>query len=147
MTPLIRAAQPKDIPAMVGLLGQLFQIEKDFFPDPEIQALGLSELLQSKAAVLVLEADGQVWGMVSLQPLVSTALGGIVGVLEDLVIHEDHRGQGWGELLLEEITKEAKTRGYHGIKLMADRGNAGALRFYGRLGYYATNLIPMFYEE
>jgi len=96
----ISRAEPQDIPAMVGLLGDLFSIEQDFVVDPARQREGLRALLEdpSRSLVLVARAAGeeQALGMVTLQILVSTAEGGPVGLVEDLVIHPNWRGQGLG---------------------------------------------------
>lgn len=145
--PLIRPAQPADLEAMAGLLYQLFQIERDFTPDRETQLAGLQALLGSNATVLVLEWEGRVRGMVTLQTLVSTASGGPVGLIEDLVIDQDLRGQGLGEKLLEAVLARSKALGHLRVQLLADKNNPGALRFYGRLGFYALNLMALRYEE
>lgn len=89
---IIRHALPDDIPAMASLLEQLFAIEADFVADGQVQINGLSLLLRTSALLLVADEDGSVVGMISIQPLISTAEGGAVGLLEDLVVHEECRG-------------------------------------------------------
>ena len=115
----ISHAEPKDIPAMVELLGDLFSIEPDFMVDPARQEVGLKGLLEDplRALVLVARAPGaeQAVGMVTLQVLVSTAEGGQVGLVEDLVIHPEWRGQGLGAALLAELQYQGPTPGAHPI--------------------------------
>jgi len=143
MKPLIRSAQPADIPALVGLLQELFALEQDFAFDADKQAQGLDLLLQSNALVLVAEAEGQVWGMVSLQILLSTADGGPVGLLEDLVVTEKARGLGIGQALLQELTLQANKLGLLRLQLLADRDNQPALHFYQQQGWVRTQLVAL----
>lgn len=146
MSTNLRPAQPTDIPAMVALLEQLFEVERDFDFDEDLQRMGLEELLVSNATVLVAEVAGEVVAMGQMQELISTASGGKVGLIEDLVVEKAHRGQGLGEELLGRLVEAAEERGYDRIQLLADRENHGALKFYGRLGWFATNLVPLRYE-
>ena len=85
---VIRRARPSDVPSMCGLLYELFSLETDFEPAPETQEKGISALIKARnsALVLVAEKGGEVLGMCSVQVLISTAEGGRVGLLEDLVI-------------------------------------------------------------
>ncbi|MDT8447965.1 MAG: GNAT family N-acetyltransferase [bacterium] len=142
----LREATTADIPAMLGLLEQLFEIEQDFEFVESVQQLGLEELLASKALVLVAELAGEVVAMAQMQELVSTASGGKVGLIEDVIVDQAHRDQGLGEDLIEALTEAAQERGYARLQLLADKDNYRALKFYGRLGWFATNLIPLRFE-
>lgn len=146
MSALIRPATAQDIPSMIALLEQLYEVERDFDFDEDLQRQGLEELLATNATVLVADLAGQVQGMAQMQELVSTASGGKVGLIEDLVVDAEHRSQGLGEELLSRLVEVSEERGYARIQLLADRENHGALKFYGRLGWFATNLVPMRYE-
>ena len=142
MLVIIRHARPSDIPAMTGLLGELFSLEADFEVDEEKQARGLARLLeQPGACVLVAVDSGDVAGMVSIQPLISTAQGGLVGMLEDLVVRRGSRGQGIGTLLLDAAMRWAAGQGMTRLQLLADRANARALDFYTAHGWRGTELI------
>ncbi len=93
----IRPARRADLAAMVALLQALFAIEDDFTPDPERQCQGLARLLEGcgkQRCILVAEARDRVIGMATLQMLISTAQGGPVGLVEDVVVQEDCRGRG-----------------------------------------------------
>ena len=137
----IRHARPEDISAMACLLGQLFAIEADFAPDGQAQEQGLSLLLHQAACLLVADEDGVVVGMVSVQPLVSTAEGGMVGLLEDLVVDKDWRGKGIGSLLLRAALGWAQEQGLTRVQLLADKNNAKALQFYSRRSFQSTQLV------
>lgn len=138
----IRPATEDDIPAMVGLLAQLFAIEADFAIEPEVQARGLSLLLRrGDAVVLVADAAGRVAGMATVQLTVSTARGGLSAGIEDVVVDAAHRGRGLGRRLIAAAEAWARQRGALRLALLADETNAPALDFYDRLGFGRTRLV------
>ena len=137
----IRHARTNDTLAMAGLLGQLFAIEADFVADGQAQVRGLSLLLGAAACLLVADEDGMVVGMVSVQPLISTAEGGVVGLMEDLVVAEECRGRGIGSRLLHAALDWAQAQGMTRVQLLADHNNAKALQFYAKHSFYKTQLV------
>lgn len=138
----VREAGSADIPAMVELLGELFALEEDFQPDSDRQFRGLEALLadSSTGRAWVAVVDGQVAGMCTLQVLVSTAEGGRVGLVEDVVVAKAYRGRGVGRKLVEALGRWSARHGLLRLQLLADRDNAGALGFYERLGWHRTRL-------
>jgi ribosomal protein S18 acetylase RimI-like enzyme len=140
----IRQATQVDIPTLVGLLQQLFSIEQDFHPDPEKQRRGLELLLLSdQARVFVAEHAGRIVGMLTLQILVSTAQGGPVGWVEDVVVDAAHRGQGIGAAMLVHLQRWSAQRGLSRLQLLADRNNDRALDFYRKQGWTTTALVGL----
>jgi len=140
----IRTAKPSDIPQLVELLNALFTIEADFNFDQDKQACGLGLLLNSdKNCILVAELLGErrMLGMCTVQTLISTAEGGMVGLLEDLVVAADFRNQGLGEKLVAEAVGWAEYRGLKRLQLLADKNNLSALSFYEKQGWESTQLI------
>jgi GNAT superfamily N-acetyltransferase len=140
----IRNAQPSDMDVMVGLLGELFAIEADFTIDTERQRRGLKLMLDGclkHRCIKVAEVDGKVKGMCTAQTLVSTAEGGIVAIVEDVVVDLQYRGQGIGCKLMESIEDWARSRGATRMQLLADRTNFSALDFYDKIGWRPTQLI------
>lgn len=140
---VIRAATTADLGALVGLLGVLFSIEEDFRPDRRRQRRGLALMLEEPArrVVLVAERARAVVGMVSVQLVVSTAEGAPSGWLEDLVVTEEARRGGVGRALLLAAERWARSRGATRLQLLADEGNAPALRFYRRMEWAGTKLV------
>ncbi|MDD5723320.1 MAG: GNAT family N-acetyltransferase [Syntrophales bacterium] len=140
----IRNARFDDLNAMAALLGELFSIEEDFAVDEQRQRRGL-ELIVSDCynshCIKVAEVDGQVVGMCTIQTLISTAEGGMVGLLEDMVVTSSFRGQGIGHLLIKHIEAWAKEHKVTRLQLLADRTNFSALDFYGAMGWDPTRLI------
>jgi ribosomal protein S18 acetylase RimI-like enzyme len=146
----IRRATAADVDALVRLLAELFSIEADFRPDVARQRRGLALLFAAPAEKLVLVAEREaaerdrppaVVGMVSVQLVVSTAEGGLSGLVEDMVVAAGERGRGTGRLLLVRAEAWARARGTTRLQLLADRENPPALRFYERLGWRGTRLV------
>jgi GNAT superfamily N-acetyltransferase len=128
---------------MCDLLAELFSIESDFAPDREKQVQGLSALIAhppGKVLVLVAVVDGLVVGMATAQTLISTAEGGRVGFVEDVVVDRKFRSQGIGTLLLEGIMTWSKSAGLKRLQLLADSDNQPALDFYAARGLIRTHL-------
>jgi GNAT superfamily N-acetyltransferase len=142
---LIREATPADLPALCRLLAVLFEQEADFQPDADRQARGLALILGRPDVGRILCADdgAGVVGMVSLLYTVSTAEGGRAAWLEDMVMHPAPRGGGIGKRLLSGAVAQARADGCVRITLLTDATNAGAQRFYGRVGFVRSGMIPM----
>ncbi|SDI08304.1 GNAT family N-acetyltransferase [Desulfosporosinus hippei] len=140
---IIRRAESTDISALVRLLGILFSIESDFKIDESKQRKGLEIMLQddSKGCIMVAENNSQVIGMCTAQILVSTAEGGYVALIEDLVVDKEHRGIGIGKELLSSIEGWAMEKGAKRLQLLADKNNISALDFYKSIGWNSTQLI------
>jgi len=140
---LIREARDSDLEDLVGLLQELFSIEADFTPDPERQRRGLALLIDGSPdrRAFVADVAGRVVGMATVQVLISTAEGGPVGLVEDVVVAPAYRGRGLGRRLLAALEAWARDRGLTRLQLLADRGNAPALSFYERAGWAPTQLI------
>ena len=129
----IRPALSTDIPQLVLLLEELFSIEADFLIDSDKQARGLALLLNSdKDYVLVAELSGcnKIVGMCSIQTLISTTEGGVVGLLEDLIVATDYRQQGIASSMIDAAFNWSKMQGLKRLQLLADKNNALALAFY-----------------
>ena len=129
---------------MTELLAELFALESDFTPDLEKQKGGLSYLLADptgRSCVFVAERAARGVGMASVQTLISTAEGGRVGLVEDVIVDRNRRGQGIGTLLLDSIVVWSRRNGLRRLQLLADRENLQALKFYVKNGWSSTNLI------
>lgn len=146
-----RAAQRTDIPALCNLLEALFTLESDFQPDRHKQARALHLLIDrandtnSNPACLVwvAELDGLVIGMCSVQVIISTAEGGKVGLVEDVIIDAAHRNQGIGQRMLSGLEHWARSRGLTRLQLLADTHNSEAIAFYEKNAWICTQLVAM----
>jgi len=138
-------ASPDDIPQLCELLGILFAQEEEFEPDAVKQAAGLQQIIESPdAGLILLLRDGEVVvGMVNLLYTVSTARGGRVALLEDMVVRPELRGKGAGSMLLLAAIDHAKAAACSRITLLTDHANETALRFYRRHGFTASGMLPL----
>lgn len=140
----IRDALPEDLDALVALLEELFSIEADFAADEKRQRRGLSLMLDGcgkHRCVKVAQVDGRVVGMCTAQILISTAQGGMVALVEDMVVNSQCRGMGIGRQLMAAIETWAHKHGITRLQLLADRTNFSALDFYDKMGWRPTQLI------
>ncbi|QLQ32332.1 MAG: GNAT family N-acetyltransferase [Candidatus Thiothrix singaporensis] len=138
-------ATQADIPALCGLLDLLFTQEAEFQPDRDAQQRGLAAIIGNPAVghILVARQDHAVVGMANLLYTVSTALGGKVALLEDMVMAPQVRGQGMGQQLLGAAIRHAQEQGCLRITLLTDTGNHVAQAFYKSMGFAASGMLPM----
>jgi ribosomal protein S18 acetylase RimI-like enzyme len=141
----IDTATAADIPALSELLSLLFTQEAEFTPDPAAQARGLARIIDNPEAgsVLVARQDNLLVGMVNLLYTISTALGEMVALLEDLVVAPNARGAGVGSQLLAQAIAVARAGGCRRITLLTDRSNEAAQRLYSKHGFGASTMMPM----
>ena len=143
--PRIEPATLEDLPQMVELLVALFSEEKDFAPDRRKQEHGLRLILEqpSKGRIFVLRTDHMIIGMVNLLFTISTAEGGIAILMEDLIVHPQHRRQGFGGRLLDHAVAYAKRKGFKRITLLTDKISAESQAFFQDHGFKFSSMIPM----
>ena len=141
----INLAGMEDIEALADLLFILFTQEADFKPDRQNQINGLQILIENpdKGFVLSAKENGKVVGMVSVLKVVSTAEGGEVGILEDMIVSPSCRGLGIGSSLLTAAIERAKTENLKRITLLTDLSNQRAIDFYKRSGFIQSAMTPL----
>lgn len=141
----IEPATMDDLPELAELLFDLFSQEEDFVPDRERQMRGLRLIVEqpSRGRIFVLRSSNRIIGMINLLITISTAEGGFVLLLEDLVVHKDHRGQGYGAQLLNHAIDFAKKKDFLRITLLTDRPNKRSMRFYEKHGFVESGMVPM----
>ena len=144
---LIEPATIDDLPQLADLLYDLFSHEADFVPNRENQLRGLRLILEqpNRGRIFALRNGTRMIGMINLLITISTAEGGFVLLLEDLVIHCDHRGQGYGSRLLEHALEYARSKNFLRITLLTDRMENRARGFYERHGFRQSGMVPMRY--
>lgn len=134
-----------DIPSLCILLNTLFSKEIDFIPDFDTQKNGLELILNNEhmGKLFVLKHEDKVIGMVNLLFTISTALGGKVALLEDMVVDPLWHNQGGGTLLLAHAIAYAQKLTCRRITLQSDAGNVAAHRFYKRFGFELSGMKPL----
>lgn len=141
----IEPATLEDLPELAEMLFELFTLEADFVPDREKQMRGLRLILEqpSRGRIFVLRSQNRIIGMINLLITISTAEGGFVLLLEDLIVRQDHRGQGYGTRLLDYAIDFAKKKNFLRITLLTDRPNEQSKRFYLKHGFVESDMLPM----
>src|SRR5947209_5279163 len=142
---VIEPATEADLDELSEMLGELFTQESDFRPDKEKQLRGLRLIFEqpSRGRVFVLRRDGAIVGMINLLFTISTAEGGFVILLEDLVIHKEYQGKGYGSKLLQYAIDFAKQKNFLRITLLTDRPENVAQAFFRKHGFVESSMIPM----
>jgi GNAT superfamily N-acetyltransferase len=140
----IEPATLDDLSELAELLMDLFSQEEDFTPDREKQLRGLRLILEqpSRGRIFVLRNHQKIIGMINLLITISTAEGGFVLLVEDLVIRQEHRGQGYGSRLLKHAIEFARQKHFLRLTLLTDQPNESR-RFYLKHGFSESGMIPM----
>lgn len=141
----VEPATIEDLPNLVQLVSELMDLQVDFMSNPEAHERGLALILEQpqRGRIFVLRNDDQIFGMVNLLFTISTALGGLVILLEDFVIHPNHRGQGYGTLLLDYVKNFAKQKKFKRITLLTDKMGTESQSFFQKEGFDHSSMVPM----
>ena len=142
---VIEPATEADLDELSEMLGELFAQEGDFRPDREKQLRGLRLIFEqpSRGRVFVLRQNGAIVGMINLLFTISTAEGGFVILLEDLVVHKKYQGKGYGRRLLQHAIQFAKQKNFLRVTLLTDRPENVAQEFFRHHGFVESSMIPM----
>jgi GNAT superfamily N-acetyltransferase len=143
--PVIEQATIDDLPEMVELLYDLFGQEGDFVPDRVKQERGLRLILEqpNRGRIFVYRWNDRIIGMVNLLFTISTAEGGFVVLLEDVIVHSEYRGRGVGTQLLGHTIEYAKKKEFLRMTLLTDRLNEEGQAFFAKLGFFKSQMIPL----
>ena len=135
-------ARADDLPKLADLLAELFTLESDFGPARFKQIRGLRMILDNpELGRLFVARDGAiVVGMANALISISTAEGGRVLLLEDVIVERAYRGRGLGRELVEHVLAWAIRENLLRVTLLADRANHAALDFYEKLGFGPSNM-------
>ena len=132
----LRAAQPANVPAIVGLITELAEFEQLAHLlrlTPETLAPHLFGE-QPVVECVVAEAAGVVVGFALFFTNFSTFLAKPGLYLEDLYVQPAFRGAGIGKALLSHLGALAVARGYGRFEWSVLDWNANAIRFYEKMG-------------
>ena len=141
----IEPATLEDLPQLVALTSVLFEEEKDFVPDPARQERGLGAILEqpSRGRIFVVRTDYEIMGMANVLFTISSAMGGFVILLEDVIVHPDFRKLGYGTQLIEYVIDFAKRKDFLRITLLTDRISAESQRFFQKMDFVHSHMVPM----
>jgi GNAT superfamily N-acetyltransferase len=133
----LRAAEPRDVPAIVGLIGELAEFEQLTHlmqATPETLAphlFGPKPVVEAWVAEM---ADGSVGAFALCFTNFSTFLAKPGLYLEDLYVKQAHRGLGIGQALLKHLGRIANERGCGRFEWSVLDWNENAIRLYEKMG-------------
>jgi GNAT superfamily N-acetyltransferase len=138
----ISIAKNSDIPQLCKLLNILFTQEEEFVPDESNQSNALRMIIENPGTgeIFVAKEKDLIIGAVSLLYSISTALGGKVATLEDMIVSPESRGCGVGSKLITYAIKHAKNNNYKRITLLTDTTNKSAHNFYLKNGFSQSSM-------
>ena len=141
----IEPATVEDVPMLTELLLDLFANEPDLRPDRLKQMRGLRLILEepSRGRIFVVRNNGRILGMVNLLITISTAEGGFVMLLEDLVVQNEFRRQGFGSMLLCHAIEYARQKDFLRITLLTERTDTKAQNFFKKHGFFESTTVAM----
>ena len=137
MSPAIRTALRSDLDAVLELMAGYYRDDGLEFAAANAQAMARLLCEPQWGEVSLLELDGKVIGYVALCIGYSLELGGNDAFVDEVFVVPEHRGRGYGRLLLEHLALRARARGVRALHLEVDRSNTAARELYASLGYEA----------
>jgi ribosomal protein S18 acetylase RimI-like enzyme len=143
--PKVVTASIEDLPGLTDLVVDLFAASDEFDSNHDVQERGLALILEqpSRGRIFVVRNETRIIGMVNLLFTISTAMGGFVILMEDVIVHPAHRGQGYGTMLLDHVIEFAKQKDFKRITLLTDKISAESQHFFRKNGFEYSNMIPM----
>lgn len=136
---IIREACHSDITQIISLMNQLFELEKEVQINEQNQMRGLSILIANElSTIIIAESDEKLVGICSIQSMISTAEGGYVGWIEDMVVDKNIRKSGIGVQVLSFAEKWAEEKGFTRIQLLCDENNLSGNNFYAKNNWNPT---------
>jgi GNAT superfamily N-acetyltransferase len=133
---LLRSAEPRDVEALVRLIGALADFEK-LADQVCVTPSDLTRHLFGERPVIecvVAEDAGALVGFALFFVSFSTFLGKPGLYLEDLFVEEVYRGRGMGTRLLAHLASLAVARDYGRFEWSVLDWNASAIAFYEKMG-------------
>ncbi|TDE54884.1 GNAT family N-acetyltransferase [Flavobacterium sp. GT3P67] len=131
----IRRGNPQDMPAVLGLIQELADFEKE----PDAVLVTVDDLIRDGFDpvplfhVFVAEADNEIVGIALYYYRYSTWKGKTIH-LEDLVVKDKMRGTGLGYALYSEIIKQGKKDQVRRVEWNVLDWNTPAIEFYEKSG-------------
>ncbi|MBY5033734.1 GNAT family N-acetyltransferase [Streptococcus gallolyticus] len=155
---MIRRASQTDIPVLIHFLQQILLVHHQVRPDifkAKGQKFSFEELeklvLDDQRPIFVYEKEGQILGHLFCQ--IKEADSNVLELIktlfiDDLCVDESARGQAIGQKLMDFAKEYAKELSCHNLTLDVWNDNAGAARFYERLGMSAQKTrLEMMLED
>nr|QNO52287.1 acetyltransferase YpeA [Methanosarcinales archaeon ANME-1 ERB6] len=134
---LVRPSKESDEASVYDLITSLMEVSLDqkSFHDVFVQNLRDDTVLY-----YVVESDGCVVCFASIHICPQLHHAGLVGEIQELIVHESLRGKGIGAQLLSRLEQEAQNRGCVSIEVTTKKSRVKAQRFYEQMGFTRTHV-------
>ena len=140
---LLRPATKADIPAIRGIYNDaILNTTSTFDSTPKSMAEMESWFAahDERHPILVMVADGHVWGWASLSRWSDRAAYDGTAELS-VYVHPEHRGQGIGRKLMAAILEEGRRAGLHTVISRIEAGNAASIHLHAAFGFSMVGVM------
>ncbi len=132
----IRLAEESDEASVYELVTALMSVSLD---RKSFQDVFVQNLRDDNVLYYVVERDGCVIGFASLHIEPQLHHAGLVGEIQELIVHETVRDKGIGAQLVSRLEQEAQKRGCVSIEVTTKHFRVDAQRFYEHMGFTRTH--------
>lgn len=145
-SPIFRRATKNDVPQIIKLLAtdKLGQLREDYsnpLPQSYYNAFDIINADKNQE-LMVLESNQDPAVLASFQltfiPYLSYK-GRMRAQIENVMVRDDLRGQGLGQLIFKWAINRAKEQNAHVLQLTSDKLRPRAIKFYTDLGFVASH--------
>lgn len=149
MSTTINPERPDSADA-VALITELEAHLEPLYPRESRHGYSVEKLIAQAVAFFVLRHDGTPAGCGGVQ-----LFGTEYGELKRMYVRPQFRGLGFGELLLDQLERYARSHGVGLLRLETGIHQAAAIRLYERMGFqrigpfgtYVDDPLSLFYEK
>lgn len=120
---------------------QIAELETLCFSDPWSVNSISTELTNPLSIWLVAIKDGEVLGYVGSQSVLDGA------DMMNIAVHPDHRNQGIGRMLIDELILQLQEKGVISLSLEVRVSNAPAIGLYQTMGFAVVGRRPNYYRN
>ncbi|WP_087016037.1 GNAT family N-acetyltransferase [Thaumasiovibrio subtropicus] len=131
---------PANFPTLMNLVEKFFEHEVLAYEAAKIQKaldLLINSPAMGKVWLIEVNKDGKntVVGHIALSYSFSLELASRVAIVDQFYLDPDWRSQGVGTLVIPAVEAALREEGIDALSMEVNIGNAGARRFYERMGY------------
>lgn len=121
-----------------GVLDLIDQFDRQRSPRPEVsrQQQILEQLRSNGGGVVVAVLNDRVIATCTLNICANLSWGGrCFAIIENVIVDELHRRQGYGQAVLQKAVEQARARDCYKVALMTGSQRKGTHEFYERVGF------------
>jgi len=132
----IRELQPDELHALLTLYTHLHEHDDPLPPDTIVEAVWSEALANPRIKYFGGFVSGALVSSCTLTVIPNlTHACRPYGVIENVVTHAAHRGQGFGKAVLSHALSQAWSQNCYKVMLLTGRKDEGTLRFYEQVGF------------